>query len=247
MYLTRMRPEQVREAVSSGLPLIMASGVVEYHGPHSPVGTDVMIAEHLCMEVEKRTPCVVAPPISFGPTTSWAAGPLDGEIDFDPAHFYGYVLELLRRLRMIGFKRIYIVQHHQGLEGLQALSLRRAAAELMREEALTWGHGWGRKRTEELPNPRIFSTIQVGSIDTYLQALPDDTGPMPIGHAGKVETQLIQHIDPATVRMDALKSIERARLPEWLPDAEEADAAEGAYWLDRCIEGWVRTLNENQA
>ncbi|SDW43953.1 creatininase family protein [Paenibacillus sp. CF384] len=244
MYLTRMRPEQIRAAVKDGLPLIMAAGVVEYHGPHLPIGTDVMLADYICTEVEKQCPCVVAPPISFGPTLSWAGGPQDGEIDFDPAPFYAYVKELLKRFRMIGFKRIYIVQHHQGMEGLQALSLRRAAAELTREETLEWGHSWGWKAMEELPNPLVFETIQVGGIDKYVAYPPDNAGPMPIGHAGKGETQMIQHIDPLTVHMEALGSIAREQLPEWLLDAAEADPAVGKYWLDLCVDGWVRTIKQ---
>ncbi|SEN80386.1 creatininase family protein [Paenibacillus sp. OV219] len=242
MYLTRMRPEQVREAVRDNLPLIMGSGVVEYHGPHLPIGTDAMIASHICTEVEKRIPCVVAPPIAFGPTMSWAAGPEDGEIDFDPAPFEAYAKELLKRLRMIGFKQIYIVQHHQGMDGLQALSLRHAAAELTREEAQGYGHSWGWRDPSTLPNPNIFGAIQVAGIDTYLRYPSDNLGPMPIGHAGKGETQLIQHIDPETVRMEALDTIEQSRLPEWLMDAKEADADEARFWLDLCVEGWIRHI-----
>lgn len=40
MYLIKMRPGQLRDAVQRNVPVLMAAGVVEYHGPHLPVGTD---------------------------------------------------------------------------------------------------------------------------------------------------------------------------------------------------------------
>ena len=44
MYLIYMRPEQIKKAAAADLPLLMAAGVMEYHGPHLPVGTDYLIA-----------------------------------------------------------------------------------------------------------------------------------------------------------------------------------------------------------
>src|SRR5659263_402032 len=153
MLLTKMRPEQLQDAVRRNVPVLMAAGVVEYHGPHLPIGTDYLITEGICIEVEKRCECVLAPSLPFGPTLSWAGAPEDGEADFAPEPFFLYAKEVLRCILKMGFQRIYILQHHQGSEGLQSLCLRKAAAELVREKTATWGAGWGRKPESELPKP----------------------------------------------------------------------------------------------
>jgi creatinine amidohydrolase/Fe(II)-dependent formamide hydrolase-like protein len=36
MILVKMRPEELKDAVKRNIPVIMAAGVVEYHGPHLP-------------------------------------------------------------------------------------------------------------------------------------------------------------------------------------------------------------------
>lgn len=238
MILTHMRPEQIQDAVRRDVPVLMAAGCIEYHGPHLPIGTDTLIASAVCEAAEQKVECVLAPPLSMAPTLAWAAGPEEGEIDFDPEAFFVYAREVLRRLAAIGFRRIYILQHHQGPDGLEALCLKRAAGEVVRETVHRWGPGWG--RTDDHPMPNIFGWIQVAYVDSFSTYPSADAERIPIGHAGRGETQLIMAALPDTVRMEALASLER--LPRWLEDAHEADADAGARWLDFCVQGWVQEL-----
>ncbi len=244
MLLIKMRPLQLQDAVKRNIPVIMPAGVIEYHGPHLPIGTDFLIANAVCEEVEKRCECVLAPPLPFGPTMSWAAGAEDGEIDFEPEPFFLYVKEIFKGLINMGFKRIYVCQHHQGPEGLQSLCLRRAAAELIRDIGRSWGDGWGRGHHKDLPNPNIFGLIRVAGPDSFSYYAPDDER-MPVGHGGKGETQLIMGILPGTVRMDTLLTLE-GKMPPWLDDAREADAEIGKKWIDFCVQGWVRELSRKE-
>jgi creatinine amidohydrolase/Fe(II)-dependent formamide hydrolase-like protein len=171
---------------------------------------------------------------------SWAAGPEEGEVDFDPEAFFVYARETLRRIAAIGFRRIYILQHHQGPDGLEVLCLKRAAMEVLRETVHTWGAGWGRGSTDELPIPHVFNWIRVAYIDSFSEYPGPYPGQIPIGHAGKGETQLIMASLPDTVRMEALDGLDH--VPRWLHDAKEADAEEGRRWLEFCIQGWVSEL-----
>ena len=86
--LTHMRPEQVQDAVRRDVPVLMAAGCVEYHGPHLPIGTDTLIASAVCERAERRAECVLMPPLAMAPTMAWARGPEEGEIDFDPEVFF---------------------------------------------------------------------------------------------------------------------------------------------------------------
>jgi creatinine amidohydrolase len=240
MQLTMMRPEQIQDAVRRNVPVLLVAGSMEYHGPHLPVGTDFLIPPAVCCGVEARVECVVAPPLPFAPTMAWAAGPEEGEVDFDPEAFFVYAREVLRSIAAMGFRRIYVLQHHQGPDGLEVLCLKRAAGEVVRETAHRWGAGWGRRPYHELPHPNVFGWIQVAYIDSFSEYAGPEAERVPIGHGGRGETQLIMGSLPETVRMAALASL--AELPPWLEDAAEASAAEGRRWLEFCIAGWVKEL-----
>jgi len=239
MYLVQMRPEQIQDSVRRNVPVLMAAGVVEYHGPHLPVGTDYLIASSICEEVEQRCECILAPHIPFGPTMSWAGGPEEGEIDFEPEPLFQYARAIFSSLLQIGFRRIYILQHHQGSEGLQSLCLQRAGREVTWEMTRQWEPGWGRRPV--MPDPAIFSCIRIASIDTYCQYPYLNSPRVPVGHAGMGETQLIMAAYPQSVRMEALASWQ-GPMPEWLADAPQATPQEGKRWLEFCIEGWVKEL-----
>ncbi len=52
------------------------------------IGTDTLIASAVCERAERRAECVLMPPLAMAPTMAWAAGPEEGEIDFDPEVFF---------------------------------------------------------------------------------------------------------------------------------------------------------------
>ena len=125
----------------------------------------------------------MAPPFQFAPTLNWAAAPDEGEADFDPEAFFQYARESLRRIAAMGFRRIYILQHHQGPDGLEVLCLKRAAMEVVRETVHEWGAGWGQGPPEELPNPNIFGWIQIAYLDSFSEDPGPYPGNVPVGHA----------------------------------------------------------------
>lgn len=246
MYYLEMRPEQIKDAVSRNVPVVIAAGSVEYHGPHLPVGTDTLIAETVVHRAEGRCECVVMPPLPFSSTMFWAAGPDDGEFDFDPDALLAYSREVLRGIIRVGFRRVYILQHHQGENGLPALTLKRAAAEVTREMTLQWGTRWGRGNHNELPNPGIFGMIQLAYIDSFSHYSSPESGRCPIGHGGLGETQLMMADYNGAVDMGKLDGYERefGRLPQWLQDAHLATKPEGERWIEFCAQGWAEELSK---
>jgi creatinine amidohydrolase/Fe(II)-dependent formamide hydrolase-like protein len=185
---------------------------------------------------------VFAPPLTYGPTLSWAGSGGEGEMDFAPEPFYAYAREALRCLYHIGFRRIYVLQFHQGSNGLQSLCLRRAAADLVREITSAWGGGWGRKPPDELPEKDIFGVFHIATLDTYSDPSPAGGCAMDLSHAGRGETQLILAVYPGLADMDAIARA-GAGLARWLGNASEADEEEGRKWIEYCVAGWVRELS----
>ena len=45
---------------------ILPIGCVEMHGPHLPMGTDILMAHHLAVQAAQREPVMVGPRIPFG-------------------------------------------------------------------------------------------------------------------------------------------------------------------------------------
>jgi len=241
MQLILLRPGQIRTAAESGLPLIVASGVVEYHGPHLPVGTDYLIAASILEEVERRIPdqCVLAPGLPFGTTGSWAGGAEDGEVDLPAEAFFTYVKPILRAYLGMGFQHILVCQHHQGLEGPESLCLRRAASELALEEGYRVGGGarWGRLPQDRVPSP--FNKIRVVAPASFIEGEPLR---IPWGHGSYGETEYMHAVFPDNVDMAELDRIDPK--PRWLKDSHTSDGTVGGGWLDKCAASWVAAIEK---
>ena len=69
-----MVPHQIRAAVDSHWPVVLAVGVLEYHGEHMAVGTDTLAVTG-CLEIlEKEINLVILPPFYYG-AASYAVEP----------------------------------------------------------------------------------------------------------------------------------------------------------------------------
>jgi len=242
MKLIEMRPGQIRAAAEANVPMVMASGVVEYHGPHLPVGVDYLIPATFLAEVERRAPdrCVLAPGLPFGTTGSWAGGAIDGEVDLPGDALFAYVKPILKAYLGMGFRRILICQHHQGLDGVEGLCLQRAAAELALEQGQEQGGGarWGRLPDDRVP--KVFGNIKVVSPTSFATGEPLN---IPWGHGSYGETEYIHAVLPHTVDMTELDRM--TPLPRWLRDSHTSTGDEGKVWFERLVTSWVEALSQN--
>ena len=243
MKLIELRPPQIRKATSENLPLILACGVVEYHGPHLPVGTDWLMASELLEEVERRIPqqCVLAPGFPLGPTGSWAGAPEDGELDFPTEPFYQYVRAAIAGFLAMGFRRVLVCQLHQGVDGPQVLCLKRAAAELAFEAGKNegGGPGWGAVPIDRCP--KVFERIQVFHPDSFL---PPQFPKMGFSHAGYGETSYVLGCRPDLVHLPSLEGGENT--PPWFEDAPAANQAIGRKFFQACVESWISVLSTTE-
>ncbi|MBX7236595.1 MAG: creatininase family protein [Caldilineales bacterium] len=240
MHLHRLLPHQFRQAIDEKWPLLAPTGCIEYHGPHLPLGVDTMIVEELLARVSKRMPCIVAPPLWYGPASYAVSGPELGSLDVSTERFGRHVKDVLAGFWDMGFRWIIVGVHHQGLDGPESLAIRQAAAEVMFERSYAergkaW---WGKAPLEAQDN--VFERIQV-----WPSVLPEAAAQkIEMGdHAGFYETSYILAAHPELVDLNKL-----GMNPPWYTNtstsrAREATAQAGERMLGIMADAWVSRLS----
>lgn len=155
---------------------VLPVGSTEQHGPHAPLGTDVVTAEAVATAGvdQYADPAVVAPAVPVGvaaehrqfPGTLWVSGNT----------FRAYVREIIESLADHGWDRVVVVNGHGG----NVAPLRELCGRVTRDETayavpFTW-----------------FDAVDLDELDTSM------------GHGGSAETSLVQHVAPSLVDDDRL-------------------------------------------
>ena len=100
------------EAVKEVDTVIIPLGTVEQHGPHLPVGTDVLIPITVAKRVAEKTRVLVAPPVCYGNSLSMAD--MKGVFTITPDSLAALLLDLCRSFAKQGFKKIIFLNGHGG-------------------------------------------------------------------------------------------------------------------------------------
>jgi len=241
MKLHEMRPEHCMRAQKEKWPMFLPAGTIEYHGEHLPLGVDTFAVIKALDKLEKRIDCVVAPPVWYGPSSYAVAGPERGTIDVQIDPFEKYVEEILWGFLENGYRKIFVVIHHQFEMGQlmpEALAFQKSAVSLVfrfleRERGRGW---WGSDKMKTYyenleggENP--FNWIKV--VPLMSPAIQKEMG---YDHAGKLETSLMIATMPDTVNLAQLDNDGLW----YTEDASKATAKHG----DKTIEMIVQYLME---
>jgi len=122
--LAQLTWEEVRDLDRRRTLVILPVGAMEAHGPHLPLGTDIIIAnamaESAARKLSKRGhPIVVLPQVIYAPATFAAEFP--GTVSVSAASLTALVLDLARSLSRQGFRLLAIANAHLDPEHLTAL------------------------------------------------------------------------------------------------------------------------------
>jgi len=178
--------------------LLLATGAIEQHGPHLPVGTDIGNAQALIEAVAERwgedpgvpgARIVVLPPMWWGTSPHHKGFP--GTISLRLETFHHLLVDIVESISRHGFYRFLVINGHGGNAGILAAS----AGEISESLGVS------------LATCSYWTTI-AGT----LRDLGESTlGGM--GHACEMETSLALHLDPPSVDLAHL----RADLPTARP------------------------------
>ncbi|MET7748746.1 creatininase family protein [Micromonospora sp. NPDC005367] len=169
---------------------VLPVGAVEWHGPHLPLGTDLILAEGFAAESggsrSGTTPGPAGPRGVIFPAVPYAAcpgqtRPWPGTISIRPEIAVGYLADVIEGIVAAGFGRLLIVNGHDA-----NMSTARAAME--------WVSG---RRTASLLLVNWFQLVTPAETTELYGPLTSR------GHGGAYETSGVLGFDPGAVRLAA--------------------------------------------
>lgn len=237
MILDKSFPKERDYVQENRIPLVIPAGTVEYHGPHCSYGCDTLVAEGLIKKLMERKELMLAPTISYSPSSFAVGDRKSGTVHVEETAFENYVYYVFMSLLSAGYRNIYVVIHHQfeqESEMPMTLCYRMAAKRAtMKYLEMTLGEGWWGSESyssyyEQLEgdnNP--FNWIKV--IPTMSTAVQNATG---YDHAGKYECSILMALYPDAVKLERIDDVKH-----WFTDsAREANAELGKLMVEKSLE-----------
>lgn len=191
-YLERMTYPQVGALAARTDLALLPVGPPEAHGPHLPVGTDIIAARELCERAARELTargieCLIAPPLPY--CLAELASPFPGTITVRAEVVADLVADICCGLARSGFRRTLIVSGHAEEKNLAAL---RAGAE-QAGKALAQVSRWYKDAF-----PRLLHLLEEAHPEYDI-------------HAGEWETALVLLRTPELVDQAALDAL----APNW--------------------------------
>ena len=162
--------------------VLLPVGAIEQHGPHLPLGADIVQPLHVLERVAAKTGAVLAPVIPYGLVQTSRPFPGSVSVSFDGLR--GYVRDVLADLVRNGFRRVVLVSGHA--EGVHMAALRTAAKDVV--------DAGGADIT-------VLSDYDIIYASEFAEAGE--------GHAGKIETSRILAQRPALVKGRGRRGVNR--------------------------------------
>ncbi len=209
MFLDKIFPREVARAQKENMPLVIAGGTVEYHGPQCSYGCDTLVAQGLIEKLAEKKEMIIAPAISYSPSSYAVGDDKSGTVHVEERAFENYVYYVFKSLLSAGFRNIYVVIHHQFEQESEMpmtlcyrMAAKRATMEYLEK---TLGQGWWGsenyanyyEQLEGANNP--FNWIKV--IPTMSKEVQNATG---YDHAGEFECSILMSLYPECVDLTRL-------------------------------------------
>ncbi|WLR49678.1 creatininase family protein [Bacillus tianshenii] len=193
---------EVKEAVKDERVAIVPVAMIEEHGYHLPVDTDVVLANEVCMRAAKKIPeqVVVVPTINHG----YAPHQMDfpGVISISSKTFINYVVDVCNSLAHQGFKRIILLNGHGSNVSLLHVATRQVMLAYEDVMCVSLSH-WDLQPVIDL-----------------VEKIRESENPGGINHAGELETSMYLAINEDLVQMDkAVRDLDKYKMSKY-------------FWLD---------------
>lgn len=227
--MAHMNWEEIREAGEKKLPVLFPLGVIEEHGPHLPLGADILWSNYICKEVKhalarKGRDALIAPPYYYG--INHCTGAFPGSFSLKPETFEQVLFEIFCNLHDFGFAEVYCFNYHGDPVHVKAIlgAVRRANRErgmqiryVMEAMDLEMNGLQGNEEFLHVFAPQYRPEWFAGG-DTGEEGLLDI-------HAGAFETGMLSYMYPELVDVKKAKtlpsySLTYEKLDQWMAGME---------------------------
>lgn len=181
-YIENLTVNELQEALTKTTTVIIPIGVVEQHGFHLPLVTDIIGAVSIPQLAGDRLNAVVAPSVNY----CFSGGELTGTINVNPNIFGLYICEICEEFFKIGFLDVVLFLGHGGTENTNAL--KNSIQSNLRRDHEKAGK----------VSVSVVESIELSPI--AMDAIFGGDGPEYDFHAGQIETAMIQYLKPEAVR-----------------------------------------------
>jgi creatinine amidohydrolase len=172
-------PKFLQALEKSAYTCVIPFGIMEKHGPHLPLGTDLMQVREMCLRAAKQEYAIVFPPYYFGQINEAKHQP--GTIAYSSELIWKLLQETLNELARNGVKKIVIVNGHGGNNDFLRFF-----------------------NMAQLEKPHAYSLFLVDpwNAEIYAAVQPKLKSTIPGGHADETETSMIMAIHPELVNLE---------------------------------------------
>lgn len=179
-YMKQMTVRDMELALEKTKTVIIPTAVVEQHGYHLPLSTDILNAEKPLEYAADRLNAVIAPTVNY----CFSGGTLLGTVNVSPNTFGLYICEICSEFIRMGFENIIVFLGHAGTDNKNALS--NSLQMLLR-------------RNPELSEKITLSLVECWNLSpTWLSGFT--MMPEHDFHAGMMETSMMMYWAPELVR-----------------------------------------------
>jgi creatinine amidohydrolase len=179
---------ELAEVVSRSRLAILPLGSLEFHGPHNPLGSDSIIISGIAERVAARTGALLFPTIRFTQCPAHTAQ-FRGTISVRPEVMTMYFADVMRNIAHLGFRKIFILNGHDGNMGPARGAVAQVADET-RDAALLFVSWWEFLPGEMMKTLGMFHQANGGH-----------------GHGGPLETSAVAAFRPDLVHLDQAKDL----------------------------------------
>lgn len=215
---------EVVEAARAGAVVLWAIGVIEQHGPHMPLGTDVYIPYALLRRArtllaERGIASIQMPPFYWG--VNHTTGMFPGTFEVRPQIMVELMTDLIKSLDKDGFTHLFCLSGHGDLvhnRTIAAALAQAARTTAVEPHFVCNGAMRGRLRATdpEIPDSLLVVMENAAKATPFLDI-----------HAGEIEGSALWGVYPGLVREDIIRTLKSTDfgpddLAEWRQGREHS-------------------------
>ncbi len=179
---------ELTEVIATHRLAVLPLGSLEFHGPHNPLGSDSIIVSGIAARVAARTRGLLFPAITFTHCPAHTAN-FRGTISIRPEVMTMYFADILRNALHLGFRRVFILNGHDGNIGPGRGAVAQVADEV-KDAALLFASWWEFLPSEMIKSLGIFQQANGGH-----------------GHGGPLETSAVAAFRPDLIHLDQARDL----------------------------------------